>query len=36
MILHIYTKKYDQMMYSSSDMLHNRWTDRQMDGKSGI
>ena len=24
-------KNYDQMMYSSSDMVHNRQTDRQTD-----
>ena len=34
-ILHMCTKNYDQMMYSSWDMVHNRWkdrcTDRQMD-----
>ena len=30
-ILHISAKNYDQMMYSSSDMVHNRQTDRQTD-----
>ena len=26
-ILHMYTKNYDHMMYSSSDMVHNEQTD---------
>ena len=26
-ILHMWTKKYDQMMYGSWDMVRNRWTD---------
>ena len=30
-ILHMCAKNYDQMMYSSSDMVHNRQTDRQTD-----
>ena len=29
-ILYMYNKNYDQMMYSSWDMVLNRWTDRQM------
>ena len=28
-IFHICSKNYDQMMYSSWDMVHDRWTDRQ-------
>ena len=32
-ILHMCTKNYDHMMYSSWDMVHNRRTDRQTDGK---
>ena len=35
-ILHTCTKNYDQMMCDSWDMAHNRWTDRQTDGKSDI
>ena len=31
-ILHICSKNYDQLIYSSWDMVHNKWTDRQMDG----
>ena len=31
-ILDTYTKNYDQKMYSSWDMLCDRWTDRWMDG----
>ena len=31
-ILHTCTKNYDQMMYSSWDMVRNKWTDRRMDG----
>ena len=30
-IFHICSKNYDQMMYSSWDMVHDRWTDRWMD-----
>ena len=30
------TKNYDQMMYSSWDMVCNRWTDGWTDGKSDI
>ena len=30
-ILHMCTKKYDQMMYASWDIVCDRWTDRQMD-----
>ena len=30
-ILHMCTKNYDQMMYSSWDMVCNRWTDRKSD-----
>ena len=30
-ILHIYTKNYDQMMYSSWEMVCNRQTDGQME-----
>ena len=26
-ILHLCTKNYDQMLESSLDMVHNRWTD---------
>ena len=29
-ILHTYTKNYDQMMHSSWDVVHAQWTDRQM------
>ena len=32
---HMY-QNYNQMMYSCWDMVHDRWTDIQMDGKSGI
>ena len=32
-ILPMFTKNYDQMMYSSWDMVHNRWMDRWMDGQ---
>ena len=39
-ILHMCTKNYDQMMYDSSDIMRDRWMDRQtdrwMDGKSDI
>ena len=35
-ILHMSTKNYDQMMYSSWDVVHNRRTDRRTDGKSDI
>ena len=31
-ILHMCPKNYDQMMYSSWDMVRDRQTDRQMDG----
>ena len=27
-ILHMCTENYDQMMYSSWDMVHNRWMDQ--------
>ena len=30
-ILHMSTKNYDQMMYSSWDVVHDRRTDRQTD-----
>ena len=30
-ILHLWTKNYDQMMYSSWDMVRNGWTDAEMD-----
>ena len=30
-ILHTCTKNYDQMMYSSWDMVHNGWMDGQTD-----
>ena len=32
-ILHKCTKNYDQMMYSSRDMVHYRWPDRKIDGQ---
>ena len=32
-ILHMYTKNYDHMMYSSWDMVHDRWTDGKSDLK---
>ena len=32
MILHVFTKNYDQMMYSFWDMVHDRRTDRRTDG----
>ena len=32
-ILHICTKNYDQMMYSSWNIVRDRWTDRWMDGQ---
>ena len=32
-ILRMCTKYYDQMMYGSQDMVHNRRIDRQTDGK---
>ena len=35
-ILHMYTKNYDHMMYGSWDMVHVTQTDIQMDGKSDI
>ena len=35
-ILHKCTKNYDQMMYGSWDMLPNRRTDGQTEGKSDI
>ena len=35
-ILHTCTKNYEQMMYGSWDMLHNRRTDGHMEGKSDI
>ena len=35
-ILRMCTKNYDQMMYGSQDMVHNRRIDRQTDGKSDI
>ena len=35
-ILHTCTKNYDQMMYGSWDMVHNRQMDRQKDRKSDI
>ena len=35
-ILHMFTKNYDQMMYGSWDMLHDRqmdkWMNRRADG----
>ena len=30
-ILHKCTKNYDQMIYGSSDMLRNKWTDEWAD-----
>ena len=30
-ILHMCTKKYDQMMYSSWDMVRDGWTDGRKD-----
>ena len=35
-ILHMCTKNYHQMMYGSWDMVHDRLTDGQTDGKSDI
>ena len=35
-ILHMCTYNYDQMMYSSQDMVLQRWKKRQTDGKSDI
>ena len=35
-ILHMCTKKYDQMMYSSWDIVWDRWMARWTDGKSDI
>ena len=35
-ILHMCTKNYGQMMYSSSDMVRDGQTDGQTDGKSDI
>ena len=32
MILHVFTKNYDQMMYSFWDMVHDRRTDRPTGG----
>ena len=32
-ILHMCTKNYNQMMYGSWDMVHDRRTDRQRDGQ---
>ena len=32
-ILHMCAKNYDHMMYGSSDMVRNRWTDGQIDGQ---
>ena len=32
-ILHMRAKNYDHMMYGSSDMVRNRWTDGQIDGQ---
>ena len=32
-ILDMCTKNYDQMMYGSRDMMHDRWTDRRTDGQ---
>ena len=32
-LLHTCTKNYDQMMYDSWDMVYDRRTDRQMDGR---
>ena len=32
-ILHMCTKNYDQMMYGSWDMVRDRQTDRQTDGR---
>ena len=33
LILHMCTKTYDQMMYGSWDMVHNRQMDGQTDGR---
>ena len=35
-ILHMCTKNDDHMMYRSWDMVRDRWTDEQTDGKSDI
>ena len=32
-ILHMFTKNYDQMMYGSWDMLHDRQMDEWMNGR---
>ena len=32
-ILHMCAKNYDHMMYSSQDIVPNRWIDRQTNGQ---
>ena len=32
-IFHMCTKSNDHMMYSSWNMMHDRWTDRQTEGQ---
>ena len=32
-IFHMCTKNNDHMMYSSWNMMHDRWTDRQTEGQ---